>query len=104
MGGLALALDCVHDVVALDEDCVAESAGPLRIARHHVEDGGKGQEGEEAGVPGEVVGLDGLGEGVAGEVGVLLGPGGGVGNLLPEGGGGEDLGEERIGIEGDALD
>ena len=35
---------------------------------------------------------------------MLLGPGGGVGDLLPEGGGGDDLGEERIGIEGDALD
>ena len=90
--GLALTLDGVHDVVSLNEDGVAESARPLRIARHHVEHGGKGQEGEHAGIPGKVVGLDGLREGVACQVGVLLGPGSGVWDLLPEGGGSEDLG------------
>ncbi len=104
VGGLTLTLDGVHDIVALNENGVAESAGPLGVAGHHVENGGEGEEGEDAGVPREIVGLDGLGEGVAGEVGVLLGPGGGVGNLLPKRGGGENLGEERIGIEGDALD
>ena len=35
---------------------------------------------------------------------MLLGPGCGIGDLVPERGGGDDLGEERIGIEGDALD
>lgn len=83
--GLALPLDGVHDVVSLNEDSIAESAGPLLVARHHVEHGGKGQEGEHAGVPGKIVSLDGLREGVASEVAVLLGPGGGVWDLLPEG-------------------
>jgi len=91
VGQAALALDSVHDVRALAEDGVAEGAGPLRVAGHHVEDVGERQEGEDAGVPGEIVGLDGLGEGVAGHEAVLLGPGGGVGDLVPEGGGGEDL-------------
>jgi len=104
VGGLTLTLDCVHDVVTLNEDSVAEVAGPLWVAGHHVENRGKGQEGEDAGVPGKVVGLDGLCEGVSRQIGVLLGPVGGVGDFLPEGGGGEDLGEERIGVEGDALD
>jgi hypothetical protein len=104
VGEAALALDSVHDVSALAEDGVAEGAGPLWVASHRVEDIGEGQEGEDAGVPGEIVGLDGLGEGIAGHEAVLLGPGGGVGNFVPEGGGGEDLREERVGIEGDALD
>jgi hypothetical protein len=82
---LTLALYGVHDVVALNEDGVAEVAGPLGVAGHHVEDRGKGQEGQEARIPGEIVSLDGLCEGVSGQVGVLLGPGGGVGDFLPEG-------------------
>jgi hypothetical protein len=104
VGEAALALDGVHDVRALAEDGVAKGAGPLRVAGHHVKDVREGQEGEDARVPGEVVGLDGLGKGVAVHEAVLLGPGGGVGDLIPEGGGGEDLGEERVGIKGDALD
>lgn len=35
---------------------------------------------------------------------MLLGPGGGVGNLVREGRGAENLCEERIRVEGDALD
>lgn len=104
VGEAALALDSVHHVRALAEDGVAEGTGPLWVASHRVEDVREGQEGEDAGVPGEIVGLDGLGEGVAGHEAVLLGPGGGIGDLVPEGGCGEDLREERIGIEGDALD
>ena len=102
--GLALTLNGVHDVVSLNENGVAERAGPGGVTGHHVEDGGKGQQGEDAGVPGEIVGLDGLGERVAGEVGVVLGPGGCVGNLLPESCGGEDLGEKRVRVESDPLD
>src|SRR5580704_19061817 len=36
VGGLTLALYGVHDVVALNENGVAERAGPLWIASHHV--------------------------------------------------------------------
>lgn len=104
VGDAALALDGVHDVRALAEDGVAERAGPLGVAGHHVEDVREGEQGEDAGIPGEVIGLDGLGEGVASHEAMLLGPGGGVGDLVPKGGGGEDLGEERVWIEGDALD
>jgi hypothetical protein len=35
---------------------------------------------------------------------VLLSPGSGVRDLIPEAGGGEDLREEWVGVEGDALD
>ena len=63
-GLAAEALDGVHDVGALGEDGVAELAGPVGVAGHHVEHGGEGQEGEDAGVPGEVVGLDRGGESV----------------------------------------
>jgi hypothetical protein len=101
---LAHALDCVHDVGPLAEDGVAEIANPLRITGHGVEDGGEGQESENAGVPGQVVRLDGLSEGVAGEPGVLLGPGSGLGDLVGEGGCREDLGEKRVRVECDALD
>jgi hypothetical protein len=103
-GLLTEALDCIHDVGSLAEDGVAESAGPLGVACHYLEDAGEGQEGENAGIPREIVSLDGLGEGVAGEIVVQLGPGGGVGDLVPESGGGEDLGEQWVGIEGDSLD
>jgi hypothetical protein len=103
-GLLTEALDSIHDVGSLVEDGVAESAGPLGVVCHRVEDAGEGQEGENAGIPGEIVGLDGLGEGVAGEVIVQLCPGGGVGDLVPESGRGEDLREQRIGIKCDALD
>src|ERR1700733_9933266 len=41
---------------------------------------------------------------MAGHAAVLLCPGGGVGDLVPESGCGENLREERVGIEGDALD
>ena len=82
---LTLALDGVHDSITLAENRVAQGPGPLRVARHCVEHGGEGQECQDAGVPWEIVGLDGLGEGVAGEVAVLLGPGGGVWDLVPEG-------------------
>jgi len=102
--GLALTLDGVHDVGALAEDGVAEGTGPLRIAGHHVEDGGEGEEREDAGIPGKVVCLDGLGERISREGCVLLSPGGGIGDLIPEGGCGEDLGEKRVRVEGDALD
>ncbi len=85
VGGLALALDGVHNVISLNEDGVAEVAGPLWVARHHIEDGGKGQEGEDAGVPGELVSLNGLSKRVSGQVRVLLGPGCGVRDLLPKG-------------------
>ena len=93
-----LALHGVHYVRALNENGVAESVIPLGIARHHVENRGEGQESEDAGVPGKIVSLHGLGEGVPIEVAVLLGPGGGVGNLIGEGGGGENLGQEGIGV------
>ena len=103
VGGVALALDGVHNISALDEDRIAERARPLAVFSHRIEYGGKGQEGQNAGVPGKVVGLDGLGEGVAGEIRVLLGPGGGVGDLVPEGRCGEDLGQQGIRVQGDAL-
>src|ERR1700722_3181575 len=67
-GRAAHALYGVHYIGLLVEDGVAERAGPLGITRHHVEHGGEGQEGKDTGVPGEIVGLDGLGEGVAVEV------------------------------------
>jgi hypothetical protein len=102
--GLTLTLNGVHDVVSLNENGVTERAGPWGIAGHHVEDGGKGEKGEDAGVPGEIVGLDSLGKRVAGEVGVVLGPGGCIGDLLPEGCSGEDLGEKRVRVEGYPLD
>ena len=45
-----------------------------------------------------------LREWVAGEGCVFMGPASGFGDLLGEGGGGEDLSEKRVGIEGDSLD
>ena len=47
--------------------------------------------------------LNGVGQGIAGQIAVLLRPAGGLGDLVIEGGGGEDLGEQRIGIKRDAL-
>ena len=84
MGGTALALDCVHDLVALAEDGVAEGAGPLDVSGHGVEYGGRAG-GQGRLDPEEVVGTDGTGEGVAGEARVLLGPRGGVSDLVPVG-------------------
>jgi hypothetical protein len=101
--GSALTLDGVHDVGTLIEDCVAEGTGPLRIARHAIEHGGEGQQCQDAGIPGEAIGLNSLGERVAGEVGVLLRPRGGIGDLVPKSGSSENLGEKRIGVECDAL-
>ena len=67
MRGLALTLHGVHDVRALAEHCVTESARPLWIASHHVEYGGEWQERENAGIPRKIVGLDGLGERISRE-------------------------------------
>ena len=47
--------------------------------------------------------LRSAGERIAGQIAVLLRPAGGVGDLVIEGGCGEDLGEQRIGIERDTL-
>ena len=104
VGLAAQALDGVHHVVALDEDGVAELAGPVGVAGHHVEHGREGQQREDAGVPGKVVGGNGGAEGIAMEVAVLVGPLGGVRDFVPVGGCGEGLGEQRIGIERDAID
>ena len=49
-----LTLDGVHDVASLNEDGVAETTCPLRIGGHHVQNGGKGQEGEDAGAQGRL--------------------------------------------------
>ena len=104
MCGLALTLDGVHDVGTLAEDGVAKCACPLRVVGHRVENGGEWEEREDAWIPGEIVGLNGLSEGVTCERCVLLRPRGCIGDLIPKSGGGEDLGEERVGVEGDALD
>jgi hypothetical protein len=99
-----LALDGIHDVRALAENRVAEGTSKLRVAGHHVENRREGKESKDAGIPGKTVGLDRLGDGIASKGRVLLGPGGCVRDLVPVGGGGENLGEERIGVECDALD
>ena len=88
MRGSTLSLHGVHHIRPLTEDSVAQSAGPLGIACHRVEYRGEGQESEDARIPGKIVGLDGLGEGVTGEIAVLLRPSRRVGDLIPERGSG----------------
>ena len=69
---------------------------------HHLKHGREGDEGEEGGI--EALFLRGVGEGGAGEARVLGEPVGDVENLLWVGGGGCDLREELIGIEGDGRE
>src|ERR1039458_1826862 len=88
----AQALDGVHHVGALDENRVAELAGPVGIAGHHVEYGWEGPKREDAGVPREGGGGDGSTERIALQIAVRGGPGGGVRELIPISGCGEQIG------------
>ena len=55
VGTLAQPLHRVHHVGVLHQDGVAKLPGPVGVARHHVQHGGKWQKREYAGVPGQVV-------------------------------------------------
>jgi hypothetical protein len=78
---------------------LADGGVVVDMVGHHLKDGGEGYEGEEGGI--EALLLCGVSECGAGEVGIFGQPVGDVENLLGIGRGGGDLGEERVGVEGD---
>ena len=102
LGALAEDLHGLEDVLRLVVVGGAEGGGPGEVLVHEGEDLGEGGEALDAGIPGLGVGADGEVEGVGGELGAA--PAVGVGDLRGVGGGGEDLGDEGVGIEGDGSD
>jgi hypothetical protein len=102
-GFVALALNSVHDGVPVCQNCIAEVGSPAHVRRHGIQDGRKRQECLNAGIPGELVCRDGLRQGIASEVVMLVSPLGGVGNLVRKTGSGQDLRQKRIRIERNAV-
>ena len=95
-------LDGGEDAGLVVEEGVAKLDGGVEFFAHHGEDGGEVDERFDAGIPRLLFEL--LGEGVAGELGVGLGEAVGLDHFQRIGGGHEDLGDERIGIEGNGRD
>jgi len=103
IAGLAAhALNGVHDIWLLREECVTEIGGPAHIRSHHVEDGRERQQSLHARIPRQAVFGDGASHLVTAQVVVLIGPTGGIGDFVGKRGGGENLGEQGIGVERDA--
>jgi len=98
LGALAHRLDGVHNIVGLVVVGVAEFGGPGKIAVEFSENLGEGGEGFDAGIPG--LGIGSRGDLIGRGVGHGLTPVVGGGDLLGKGRGGENLGDEGVGVEG----
>ena len=95
-------LDGIHHIGALRENGVAEIVGPVDVAGHHVENGREGKQRENAGIPGKLIGIDGVGKLLAAQIVMLVRPARSVGDIVAECGGGQNLREQRVGIKSDA--
>ena len=97
VGFAAEALHAVHHVVRLVDEGLADLRGPLEVFIHPGEEGGNTGDGFDAIVP--RLGFDEVGAG-----GVGADEARGEDDLRGQGRGGEDLGEERIGVQGDGAE
>jgi hypothetical protein len=82
--------------------CFAERRGPREIFREIIENARKLRERFYRRVPGSLI--DCLGEGFAGEAGIIFHPEGGVDDLIRESDRAENLRNESIGIKSDRSD
>ena len=98
LGLLTQDLKGIHHALLVREKRVAELIGPSEFVVHHGQDLGKGRERFDAGVPALL--LHGAFQGVAFHVGVGFHPACGLDNFKRVGGRHQDLGHQRIGVEG----
>ena len=96
---LPQALDRRHDVILLGEEGVAEFLGPVELFVHHFKHVGEGDQRLDADVP--AFALDLLDGGVAVQLRVGLGPARRLHDFERVRGSHQNLGEQRIGVEGD---
>ncbi len=89
VGLAAEALDGCGDFGLVGRHCLADGGVVVDVVRHHLEDGGEGEESEEGGI--EALLLGGAGESGTGEVRVVREKVGDVEDFLRVGGGGCDL-------------
>ena len=92
----AEALDGIHDILLLVKKSHADLGGPSQVVIQPFEDGGVMRQALDAGVPRLLVG----GVDVAALADVTVGQD----DLRGQGGGGENLSQQRIGIKGDGLE
>ena len=103
IAGLAsLPLNGVHHIGLLGQESVSEIGRPVHIAGHHFQHGWKRQQRLNAGIPRKLISLNRVGQGLSGEVMMLIGPLRRVRNLVGIGGARENLRHKRIGIKRDA--
>ena len=102
VGLTAEALDGCGAFLLVGRHRLADCGVVVNVVRHHLKDGGEGDQREEGGI--EALFLRSVSEGGAGESRVLGEPIGDVEDFLWVRGGGCDLREELVGIEGDGRE
>jgi hypothetical protein len=90
-------LDGIHNVGLLSEKYVAEVSSPLDVVGEALDDVGEGCEGLDAWIPGLL--SDGVSESFVLQGGILFQPLMELNDLKGISGGGQRLGEQRVGIE-----
>jgi hypothetical protein len=98
VGLLAQALDRIHDRALVGLEGLSDGGVIIDILRHHVEHLGKADQRQECGI--KPLGLRRIGQSCALEARILVQPVLNVENLLRVGGGGGDLRQQGVGIEG----
>jgi hypothetical protein len=81
----------------------AELLCPDGVPRHHVKHIRKRKQGQYAGVPRQIVFLNGPSQRVPGQIPVLISPRRSLGDLVPIRRSGQNLRKQRIGIQRDSC-
>ena len=99
VGAFAQGLDGVHHLLLLREEGVTQTARPVQVLVHAVEDLGESEHGLHAGIPGPILGR--AHRVLAFELRVRTGEACRLHHLERVGGGHQHLGEELVGIQRD---